>query len=207
MLKAILTGCFAVIISISAAASARAAAVLNFSFTGNVFSPKGTYDFGDVGGVITGTFALTVPAIDTTATNFQYDGAVDWSAGNVTYSDAVGEFKSGPFGQRVDVGATPTALGGAPSIDFTFLSSTGGLTTLDSLMPDFDTALSNSTFSGISGTVAAGGELLEFTVSDYTLSVSNVASAPIPAALPLFASALGGLGVVGWKRRKSAATA
>jgi hypothetical protein len=32
-----------------------------------------------------------------------------------------------------------------------------------------------------------------------------VASTPIPAALPLFASALGGLGFVGWKRRKSAA--
>jgi len=33
------------------------------------------------------------------------------------------------------------------------------------------------------------------------------ATTPIPAALPLFASALGGLGIFGWKRRKNAAAA
>lgn len=32
-----------------------------------------------------------------------------------------------------------------------------------------------------------------------------VATTPLPAALPLFAAALGGLGFVGWRRRKSAA--
>jgi len=31
------------------------------------------------------------------------------------------------------------------------------------------------------------------------------ATTPIPAALPLFLSALGGLGYFGWRRRKSAA--
>lgn len=34
---------------------------------------------------------------------------------------------------------------------------------------------------------------------------SNVATTPIPAALPLFISALGGMGLIGWRRRKSAA--
>jgi hypothetical protein len=34
---------------------------------------------------------------------------------------------------------------------------------------------------------------------------SNVATTPIPAALPLLISALGGLGLVGWRRRKSTA--
>ncbi len=33
--------------------------------------------------------------------------------------------------------------------------------------------------------------------------IGNLAVAPIPAALPLFISALGGLGFVGWRRRKS----
>jgi hypothetical protein len=33
----------------------------------------------------------------------------------------------------------------------------------------------------------------------------NVATTPIPAALPLFISALGGMGLIGWRRRKSAA--
>jgi hypothetical protein len=35
-----------------------------------------------------------------------------------------------------------------------------------------------------------------------TLTVAAVAATPIPAALPLFVSALGGLGFVGWRRRK-----
>jgi hypothetical protein len=38
-----------------------------------------------------------------------------------------------------------------------------------------------------------------------TFSISaSVATTPIPAALPLFASALGGLGLFGWRRRRAA---
>ena len=37
------------------------------------------------------------------------------------------------------------------------------------------------------------------------LTVSAIATTPIPAALPLFASALGGLGFVGWRRKRAAA--
>jgi hypothetical protein len=41
-----------------------------------------------------------------------------------------------------------------------------------------------------------------------TLTVAAVVAAtPIPAALPLLASALGGLGFVGWRRRKTTAAA
>jgi hypothetical protein len=40
-----------------------------------------------------------------------------------------------------------------------------------------------------------------------TLTVATIAATPIPAALPLFASALGGIGFVGWRRRKNAAAA
>jgi hypothetical protein len=38
----------------------------------------------------------------------------------------------------------------------------------------------------------------------YEASFSGVAEAPLPAALPLFASALGGLGVAAWRRRRPA---
>ena len=46
-----------------------------------------------------------------------------------------------------------------------------------------------------------------FTASDRVLHVEAFATAvtPIPAALPLFISALGGLGYLGWRRRKAAA--
>jgi hypothetical protein len=38
-----------------------------------------------------------------------------------------------------------------------------------------------------------------------TVFATSVAATPIPAALPLFAAALGGLGFMGWRRRKAAA--
>jgi hypothetical protein len=40
-----------------------------------------------------------------------------------------------------------------------------------------------------------------------TLTVAAVAATPIPAALPLLASALGGLGFVGWRRKRAASAA
>jgi hypothetical protein len=39
------------------------------------------------------------------------------------------------------------------------------------------------------------------------LSFEQVAQTPIPAALPLFASALGGLGLFGWRRRQAGSQA
>lgn len=39
----------------------------------------------------------------------------------------------------------------------------------------------------------------------YQLGFSQVAATPIPAALPLFASALGGLGFIGWRRKRKPA--
>jgi hypothetical protein len=37
-----------------------------------------------------------------------------------------------------------------------------------------------------------------------TITTANVATTPIPAALPLFMTALAGMGVVGWRRRNGA---
>ncbi|GAB2178945.1 hypothetical protein [Dongia sp. agr-C8] len=47
-----------------------------------------------------------------------------------------------------------------------------------------------------------------FTLNDYGavhFDIALVATTPIPAALPLFASALGGLGFLRWRRRRAAA--
>ncbi|WP_395017625.1 hypothetical protein [Dongia sp.] len=85
------------------------------------------------------------------------------------------------------------------------LGSAGGLTFGTS---DFYLRISNFTSGtptfaqflySISGTTDA------FTTSFGLVYVTSVATTPIPAALPLFAAALGGLGLVGWRRRKSAA--
>ena len=54
------------------------------------------------------------------------------------------------------------------------------------------------------GYTTAGGLYFFTDVNSSTSSVS-VSATPIPAALPLFASALGGLGLFGWRRRKAGA--
>jgi hypothetical protein len=41
--------------------------------------------------------------------------------------------------------------------------------------------------------------------NDVSWNTVAVSATPIPAALPLFASALGGLGFIGWRRRRAAA--
>jgi len=58
--------------------------------------------------------------------------------------------------------------------------------------------------------IGTGSDLLSFAGTTdlgewYVSQVSAVATTPIPAALPLFASALTGLGFVGWRRRHKSA--
>jgi hypothetical protein len=47
---------------------------------------------------------------------------------------------------------------------------------------------------------------LETLTSDVTFSAAYAVSAtPLPAALPLFASGLGAMGLLGWRRKRKAA--
>lgn len=55
--------------------------------------------------------------------------------------------------------------------------------------------IGNGTFATHNGEAVAYS--MTFNVS------STVAATPIPAALPLFAAALGGLGFFGWRRKKA----
>ena len=50
---------------------------------------------------------------------------------------------------------------------------------------------------------AVGGE--EVGYDNFTIGVPNAGTTPLPPALPLFASGLGALGLLGWRRKKKAA--
>jgi hypothetical protein len=56
----------------------------------------------------------------------------------------------------------------------------------------------------LDGERSAGQLLEEPFLDDVTVTISAVTATPIPAALPLFATGLGTLGLLGWRRRRKA---
>jgi len=51
--------------------------------------------------------------------------------------------------------------------------------------------------------VRTTGASTTFSIGSGVQQIASVAATPLPAALPLFASAIGGLGFVGWRRRRA----
>jgi hypothetical protein len=90
------------------------------------------------------------------------------------------------------------ALGFQDSLGLSLFDFSGGDTIYDDneLAPHFSPGIFAITFNNHPAGPYIG-----------TLTVATVAATPIPAALPLFASALGGMGFIGWRRRKNAAAA
>ncbi len=153
-----------------------------------------TYDDGQT---VSGTFTLDVTAHSITAVSI-----ADSDGGLLgIYSDpSQGTYTSSPTQTNLSFGSS------------FFLGTT--LLRLEFALTDSTNLLSLPTFNPI-----AGGEdtFIVFCPFGYcgtrsiisgsinTVSVANVATTPIPASLPLLATALGGLGLVGWRRKRQAA--
>jgi hypothetical protein len=142
-------------------------------------------------------------------------------------ADAFATFSSGPsdadpsptsgtiLANRFNSTTTLTAVGGATfslaTIDFADTFNNGNGQVIDFV---FDLSDGTQLFSTVMLDTTIGLQTVAFGVSNIT-SVKwiepgfgaqfdniHVEVTPIPAALPLFASALGGLGFAGWKRRR-----
>ena len=83
-------------------------------------------------------------------------------------------------------------------VSLSFYDPTGTMFNSDAIPTDLVSLLAYSTLSPMMMQFGAAGQF--FSVQGEVLT----ASTPIPAALPLLASALGGLGFLGWKRRRVA---
>lgn len=87
--------------------------------------------------------------------------------------------------------------------------SAGGIGTLSGL--DFGLGIAGFTsgspgiFALLYSTISPDAQFSAGSATVFVTQIAQVAATPIPAALPLFISALGGLGFVGWRRSKARA--
>ena len=138
----------------------------------------------------------TITAIDITNIQFAYlglslnAGAVASSIGldNAAYvNPTTGAF----IFQDNNQGLAVVAYGGALFSD-TFLSITVDNPVSGSVADQYNALNNGNSYAGYP------------TAGYWTASIPTVSTTPLPAALPLFATGLGGLGFLSWRRRKKA---
>jgi hypothetical protein len=183
MKKLIASGLGMAIASFLCAAQANAATITdNFSFT----------DVGGYGVVASGSFS--------------YDSS---SSGVLSFGDLDSftiNFLDGTSYDLADVNAiTGPKYFGFDTVSTRFVQAAipGSV---DGFLTAIDGSLSNGFLAYIDGpgfTVANAASYF-FRATEY--SVSQVSSTPIPATLPLFASGLGGIGFLAYRRKKQAAS-
>jgi hypothetical protein len=174
---------------------------LNFSATNLTNGVQGIngadFDNGKRYFDYTFSFALTGPA------NVSTSAAATAGTNVLEYHAAL--FSSSPSGTALVVGHNPDPLTG--------LTDTTGLLTTASTSGNGSTNTLNA-LNLASGTyylrlfgVIAGNSNINSLLTGLSGSVTAVAATPIPAALPLFASAMGLFGFMGWRRKAAMSAA
>ena len=159
------------------------AATLTFSAPSNFDSSTNTLNFGSV--AVGSTLEVVVTANGNLAVN---DIAVSWG------NNPGGSNLPLPF-SYVDEG-DPVLMTGCYTghttcnIDYFFTpTTTGNFSTTQNITFTYDTFVTSAVVrQNITETI--------------TLEGTGVATTPLPAALPLFATGLGGLGLLGWRRKR-----
>ena len=207
---------------LASAATSANASLITFNFTGTVTlveSPLGgTFSLGQT---LSGsyTFDSSIAATGASTSNFAVFNAL------TSFNFSIGGYSASSSGApEIQVDNDP----GAPNHDrYAIVSqASNGLTGPDvsSLaLNTFGFRLDDSTDSVFSNALILPTALnfSDFTSSSFFVFFTNsagalsivsgtltdVSAAPLPATLPLFASGLGALGLLGWRRKKNAARA
>jgi hypothetical protein len=171
---------------------------------------------------------LTLNGSASTLTNFLSVSPNPGGTSCPTCTETLGGYKvdTGTFSvslyniQDITAGHTFT-LPGTYTYGATFKAKYGGALLSCAAPPsgsDSDCVIWNSNIDNIALTGALTGDVLriimpnaeDWTVQtqiQFALVSNNQLTTPIPAALPLFATGLGGLGLLGWRRKRKAAPA
>jgi uncharacterized protein YndB with AHSA1/START domain len=154
---------------------------VSFSFSG--FTSPGSITSGE-SGRFTGSYTSATPPTDIAIRFYNITGPGE------TLSDTL------------SITVAPTGPGVNTSVTVDFFSNVEGGAALTPLSCTtvFPTACISASIAetGASQTVNAG-------LADLIVSFASDVEVPLPAALPLFASGLGALGLLGWRRKRKAA--
>lgn len=188
--------------------AAIAAAVLGLLQVSASKATTVTYTFEGTGGVTLNGVTLG----DAYSVVFTGDTSLVDSSGSpfIRYDNITGTFTDGAVVETIVATVESNSL--LANIDFYNSSFLNGLGLQDSALSGYALDTSIGPISAPPGTLTptlAGGGFatadgsLQFTGSNSLSFSANVGATPLPAALPLFASGLGGMGVFGWwKKRK-----
>jgi hypothetical protein len=213
--------------------SAAEATTMVATWTGTIgaFSQDTTnvFGLGSVPGAIVGqSFSLTTTfdtAGGTRSTSPGFDKLTGGGTAILTINSHSVSFSGNDAIDTYDLARSSTAPGGLSEFnqkvtdqtsDFNFLAvdvystnGNGGLVSsittpiaLMSLCGAGYTCTGNFSIADFSPTFQSASGYFDF--SHGTLQVSALAATPIPATLPLFVSALGGIGLIGWRRKRAA---
>jgi len=193
------------------------AATVGVTYSGKVtsVSPTGTAPFA-----IDDTFSFTVVLDDTvpdsepTAGLGIYWGAITQLTGSFSNGYHFAMDPAAAAGTRLGIGNDVTDgisinAGGSfsgplvdakplVSVSLSFFDPTGNMLNSEGIPTDLVSVMAYSTTSSMFMSFGLAGQFV------YVQGEVLSAATPIPAALPLLISALGGLGLVGWRRRRVA---
>jgi hypothetical protein len=173
------------ILAVLTTAPASANTIATFELDGVTFND---------GGTASGTFSL-----DTT-THTITNSSITTSFKNLLF---IGGDYDGSFADSylsVPTAEVHVGDGAIPFISGQLLTLTFGLTDATNLwsLPSFIVAGGESVYSWLCGGLCGTRSIVAGTIN-------TVSATPIPAALPLLATALGGMGFIGWRRKRQLA--
>ena len=170
---------------------------------------NGSFETGDFTGWTTGGNFEDTEVV--TGAFYEYSGAQDGNyyavLGPVDSPGTLSQAFTDTAGQLLQFSYWFNAVGDDPS---EFSVSFDGNTLQDLIDPSTSNVWTHYTF----GVTATGSDNIVFSFQDNpaymaldNVSVSAVSATPLPAALPLFATGLGALGLLGWRRKRKASAA
>jgi hypothetical protein len=172
---------------------------VNFNFFAfdTSFNPKGTVSV--TGTIVTTCDACLIVGADVTSWSFSWSGPTSATTGTAS-GTAVGDNGTSPL----SAGNGHILFSPISTATITFTDAVNG--TSQALfgpnLSGFCMSFGCFKFQDSTGSGEAVGQFLGLPV---TIATEEIPGAPLPGALPLFATGLGALGLLGWRKKKKAA--